>query len=140
MSKHSNYEKLPTISLHVSQCVINKYAAASGDRNPIHLDSEFARNTSFGHIIAHGMLTLSLVDQMMNQVFSEDWSLSGTIKSKFRGAASVGDDIHTVGAFKSTKDTDTGVRLSFNIGVHNTKTNELLVGGTCTVDVPKFVK
>ena len=33
----------------------------SGDINPLHLDDEFARQTSFGGKIAHGMFTASLI-------------------------------------------------------------------------------
>lgn len=32
------------------------FAAATGDRNPLHLDAEFARRSTFGQPIAHGVL------------------------------------------------------------------------------------
>src|SRR5690606_8755562 len=35
---------------------IQLFAAMSGDRNPVHLDAEFARGTLFKERIAHGML------------------------------------------------------------------------------------
>ncbi len=40
---------------------IAAYAEASGDRNPIHLDEEFARSVGLPGIIAHGMLLMGLM-------------------------------------------------------------------------------
>lgn len=37
------------------------YAAASGDRNRIHLDPEFARSIGLPDVIAHGMLTMAFL-------------------------------------------------------------------------------
>jgi acyl dehydratase len=39
---------------------IAAYAEASGDRNPIHLDDEFARTVGLPGVIAHGMLQMGL--------------------------------------------------------------------------------
>lgn len=44
----------------VSQEQIDAYALASGDMNPIHRDSEFARSVGLGGTIAHGMLAMGL--------------------------------------------------------------------------------
>jgi acyl dehydratase len=40
---------------------IAAYADASGDRNPIHLDDEFARSVGLPGVIAHGMLLMGLM-------------------------------------------------------------------------------
>jgi len=40
----------------VSQADINRFAAVSGDTNPIHIDPAVAATTRFGRTIAHGML------------------------------------------------------------------------------------
>ncbi len=37
------------------------FAALSGDRNPVHLDAEYAARTLFKERIAHGMLTGALI-------------------------------------------------------------------------------
>lgn len=39
---------------------IAAYAEASGDRNPIHLDDEFARTVGLPGVIVHGMLQMGL--------------------------------------------------------------------------------
>ena len=42
-----------------SQNGIIKYAKASGDFNPIHLDKEFAKTMGLDNVIAHGMLIMA---------------------------------------------------------------------------------
>jgi acyl dehydratase len=37
------------------------YAEASGDRNPIHVDEEFARSVGLPGVIAHGLLQMGLL-------------------------------------------------------------------------------
>ena len=44
---------------------IRAYAEASGDHNPVHLDHEYAKTTQFGGIIAHGMLSMAFVSELM---------------------------------------------------------------------------
>ena len=49
------------LSRRVTQEQINAYAEASGDRNPIHLDADFARMVGLPGTIAHGMLDLGIL-------------------------------------------------------------------------------
>ena len=46
---------------------IAAYAEPSGDRNPIHLDDEFARSVGLPGVIAHGMLQMGLLAQVAGQ-------------------------------------------------------------------------
>lgn len=39
----------------------NRFAALSGDDNPIHVDPQFSARTRFGHTVAHGMLLYSVL-------------------------------------------------------------------------------
>lgn len=42
----------------ISRDTLVRYAAASGDFNPIHYNDEFARSVGLDGVIAHGMLTM----------------------------------------------------------------------------------
>ena len=46
---------------HVEEKDIQLFAAMSGDRNPVHLDAEFAAGTLFKERIAHGMFSGALI-------------------------------------------------------------------------------
>ncbi|HYZ48418.1 MAG TPA: MaoC family dehydratase [Sphingomonas sp.] len=50
--------------LTVDQAMIDKFAAATGDHQFIHVDPERAKLTPFGGTIAHGFLSLSLMPQL----------------------------------------------------------------------------
>ncbi len=46
---------------NVGERDIQLFAEVSGDRNPVHLDAEYAATTQFKERIAHGMLTGALI-------------------------------------------------------------------------------
>ena len=52
--------QIPAKSIEpLNQNDLVKYAKASGDFNPIHLDKEFAKTMGFDDVIAHGMLIMA---------------------------------------------------------------------------------
>jgi 3-hydroxybutyryl-CoA dehydratase len=55
--------------LLVDRAAIRRYADVTQDFNPIHLDPEFAARTPMGGVIAHGMLSLSLIWQSLQATF-----------------------------------------------------------------------
>ncbi len=50
-----------SFSSSVTERDIQLFAAVSGDRNPVHLDAEFAASTMFKERIAHGMFSGALI-------------------------------------------------------------------------------
>ena len=46
---------------------IRLFADVSTDRNPVHLDEDYAQETIFGGRIAHGMLTASLISAVIGE-------------------------------------------------------------------------
>lgn len=94
----------PVVRL-VSQQRIDAYADASGDHNPIHVDPSFARSTPFGGTIAHGMLVLALIGEMMRGAFGEAWSTSGKLKVRFKAPTRPGDTV-TASAVLSKESAD----------------------------------
>ncbi|UVE96259.1 MaoC/PaaZ C-terminal domain-containing protein [Dietzia sp. B32] len=51
---------LPSRTLPISRDDLRRYAEASGDHNPIHLDDDAARALGLPGVVAHGMLTSAL--------------------------------------------------------------------------------
>jgi acyl dehydratase len=51
---------------NVDQQRINKFADATGDYNPVHINPESAHNSIFGGVVAHGLLTASLAAHEQN--------------------------------------------------------------------------
>lgn len=55
--------------LQLSRADLVRYAAASGDFNPIHWNQEFAASVGLPDVIAHGMLTMGAAMQLV-----ADWA------------------------------------------------------------------
>ena len=120
---------LPVVSRSITQEQLTSYAAASGDDNPLHLDEEFAAGTRFGGIIAHGMLTLAFISEMMTAALGARWLSTGSLRVRFKGAAYLGETVETWGRVeKSTPELE-----SFAVGMSNQATGEDLITGTATV-------
>jgi 3-hydroxybutyryl-CoA dehydratase len=49
----------------ITQSDIEQFAELVGDRNPVHVNPDFAKRTRFGRPIAHGMWGLSLVSAVL---------------------------------------------------------------------------
>jgi 3-hydroxybutyryl-CoA dehydratase len=88
---------LPSLVRTITQEQLRAYAEASGDHNPLHLHPEFAATTQFGGTIAHGMLVLAFVSEMLTAAFGEDWAESGRLKARLRAPARPGDTLTTSG-------------------------------------------
>ncbi len=54
-----------TLSKTIRDEEIKAFAEISGDKNPLHLDEDYARSTRFGGRIAHGMLVASLISSVL---------------------------------------------------------------------------
>ena len=93
-------DPLPTIEKVVTQDQIEKYARASGDFNPIHVDHEFAASTQFGGTIAHGMMVAATISEMMAAAFGRNWPESGSMKIRFRSPVKPGQGITTQGSVR----------------------------------------
>ena len=94
---------LPTVTKTITQEKIDAYALAGGDGNPLHIDPAFAANTQFGGTIAHGMLVLAYVSEMLTAAFGEGWPASGRLKVRFRAPARPGDTLTASGTVTSVQ-------------------------------------
>ncbi len=54
-----------TVTVKITDQMVRGFAEISGDRNPIHLDEEYAKTTRFGRRIAHGMLAGAVISRAL---------------------------------------------------------------------------
>lgn len=95
--------KLIESSLTVDHSAIQKYAKITNDYNPIHVDPEFAKNTPFGDVIAHGTMSLSLIWQSATRSFGKDAVAVAKLNIRFSKPVRNGDTV-TAGGLQSTDD------------------------------------
>lgn len=79
------------ISKTIREEDIIQFAGITGDFNPLHLDSEYAKKTRFGERIAHGFLTASLISAVIGKTYSGSIYLNQTLK--FVKPVRIGDTI-----------------------------------------------
>ena len=94
---HSIGDKLSGFKREITQDRVNSYAEASGDHNPIHLNEAYAASTQFGTRIAHGMLSLALVTEMLVIDFPKTWHSGGNIKVRFSAPVMPGEIVKIYG-------------------------------------------
>lgn len=119
----------------LSQEVINRYAEATGDYNPIHVDEAYARATPFGGTIAHGMLVLASISEMMARAFGEEWLSSGRLKVRFKAPARPGDTLTAEAAPRGAQTEASGRLLEYAVECCNQR-GETLISGTAGVRLP----
>jgi acyl dehydratase len=120
--------ELPGITKVVTQQNINLYAEASRDFNPVHINEEFAKKTALGGTVAHGMLILAYVSQMMTNAFGQNWLTGGKLDVRFKAAARPGDTITVTGKItKLTRDEKQTV-VTCSVQCNNVKGEQVIIG------------
>lgn len=99
-------DTLPMLTRSITQEIINAYAEATGDFNPIHVDPEYSKTGPFGRTIAHGLMTLAFVAQMLNEWSDGRFDESGEVDIAFIGPVFVGDTIEVTGSVEQIVDRD----------------------------------
>ena len=75
----------------VTDADIRAFAELTGDRNPIHLNDDFAATTRFGRRIAHGMFGASLISAVLGNELPGTGSIYLSQTLKFLAPVYLGD-------------------------------------------------
>ena len=118
-----------SITKQLSQEQVGEYADAAGDHNPIHIDEAFAAATPFGGTIAHGMLVLATISEMMAASLGEVWLTSGKLKVRFKLPAKTTDTVTASAIAQTSKDPG---RHRYAVMCSN-QDGEVLINGTAGV-------
>jgi acyl dehydratase len=99
------WEPGQTIELRVTPdpFVTYRYAGASGDFNPIHIDEEFARNVGLPGRILHGLWTMAQVARAHTEAAGGPEKLS-RLSVQFRGIGRPGEEIVVTGKVAEVRD------------------------------------
>lgn len=117
----------------VTKTQLVMYSGASGDFNPIHTVEEYAQAVGLGGVIAHGMLTMAFVGQLLTEWVGLDGQVEG-FKVRFTGMVRPGDVITCSGRVTERLETDGTLRLVCKMQAI-TQQGEVAMKGTATVAV-----
>jgi len=119
-----------SISKTITDDDIQKFADASGDHNPLHLDDEFAKSTRFGRRIAHGMLSASLISAVIANQLPGQGSIYLGQTLKFVAPVFPGDTITARVTVISIRDDKPVMKLET---VCSNQHGEVVIKGEATV-------
>jgi 3-hydroxybutyryl-CoA dehydratase len=126
---------LPVLERVLTQEKICQYAEAVSDFNPIHVDAGFAAGTSFGGTIAHGMLILAYVSEVMEMAFGEHWAASGRLSVRFKAPARSTDTVTVTGRVETVSVNGGNHIYKCIVDCHNQDGATIIIGDT-EVSVP----
>ena len=121
-------DNLPSLVKHISQREINLYAEAVGDLNPIHIDESFAAQTPLGGTIAHGMLILAYVSEVMTAAFGKNWLSAGKLSVRFKTPARPEDTITISGKIDSIEHKKDTSYVNCSLDCRNQRKETVITG------------
>jgi acyl dehydratase len=101
-------DAIPELRVTPDKYLPHRYAGASGDFNPIHIDPEFAKAVGLPNTILHGLYMMGLVARANAAVAGGDPRALKRLSVQFRGMGAPETEIVVSGTVKSV-DGDTGV-------------------------------
>lgn len=110
------------------------FAGLSGDFNPIHIDREYAKETRFKQRIAHGMLTSSLLSQLLGVHLPGKGSIYVEQNIRFKAPVFIGD---TVTAKATIQEIDEERRILTLLTECFNQNEKLVLTGTAKMMVPE---
>ena len=80
-------------SATISEEMIDRFAQATGDHNPIHLNEDYAKGTIFKTRVAHGMLQAGILSGVLGTRFPGLGTIYLSQTLKFLKPVFIGDEI-----------------------------------------------
>jgi acyl dehydratase len=96
-------EPIPELKLTPDKYVTYRYAGASGDFNPIHIDEEFAQQVGLPGRILHGLWTMAQVARAAEETAGGPEKLR-RLSVQFRGMGALEQEIAVTGTVREVRD------------------------------------
>lgn len=97
-------DAIPALRVTPDKYLPHRYAGASGDFNPIHIDPEFAKAVGLPNTILHGLYMMGLVARSATDVAGGDPGKLKRLSVQFRGMGAPETEIAVTGTVKSVDD------------------------------------
>jgi acyl dehydratase len=94
-------DAIPELKVTPDKYLPHRYAGASGDFNPIHIDPEFAKAVGLPNTILHGLYMMGLVSRAATDLADGDPKALKKLSVQFRGMGAPETEIVVSGAVKS---------------------------------------
>ena len=95
---------IPELKVTPDKYLPHRYAGASGDFNPIHIDPEFARAVGLPQNILHGLYSMAITARGANALADGDPRALRRLKVQFRGMGIPEQEITVSGTVTKIED------------------------------------
>jgi acyl dehydratase len=130
----------PYVKPPITQEQLRRYAEASGDFNPIHLDEEAAHRVGLDSVIAHGMLSMAFLGQFLSQqIVDLPGARIANFKVRYTNMVRLGDTLTCHGTLKARTLQDSEEAFTVECWAQNQKGENVTVGEAVLV-VPVSLK
>ena len=116
----------------ISESMVDNFAKVSGDFSPIHMDDKYAKSTSFGKRVVHGMLLASFLSRVDGMYLPGKHALYLSQSVEFRNPCIIGD---TVKVFSKVIDKSKSTKILKTESKITNPQNEILLTGVGRVIV-----
>ena len=100
MAEFGQGEQVPELRVTPDKYLPHRYAGASGDFNPIHIDPEFAKQVGLPGNILHGLYMMAVVAQANTALADGDPRALKRLSVQFRGMGTPEQELVVTGAVK----------------------------------------
>jgi acyl dehydratase len=94
-------DQIPELQVTPDKYLPHRYAGASGDFNPIHIDPEFAKAVGLPNTILHGLYMMGLTARAATEAAGGDPRSLKRLSVQFRGMGAPETEIVVTGTVKS---------------------------------------
>ena len=111
-------EHLPKLIIGpVSRTNLALYAGASGDHNPLHIDTDYANQIGLPDVIAHGMLIMGYLGRVLTNSTNQNQILEYNVQ--FSSITNIGDKLTCSATVKKIYTNGSGKNLKLELSVKN---------------------
>lgn len=116
----------------ISDSDIKSFSGISGDKNPVHMDDDYAANSRYKKRIAHGMMSASYFSALFGTQLPGEGCIYVAQSLRFKKPVYIGDTVH---AIIVVKDIDLIKRRIFFRTFCKVK-NRVVIDGDAEIYVP----
>ena len=103
------------IEYKIDDSHVMSFADATGDRNPLHVDDEYAKASPFGRRVAHGVLLSGIVSGILGMQFPGLGTVAREMYSKFMQPVYIGDTVTIVAEVTERKERANLCKITFTV-------------------------
>ena len=129
--KHYSYEEIlegqkEEFAVTVKEEMLDFFEAITGDHNPLHRNTEYAKEKGYKQKVAYGMLTASFLSTLAGEFLPGEKSLIHRVEVEFPKPVYVGDTLLVEGIVKEKN--DLFHTLELKVSVKNQENEKVLRG------------